>query len=74
MKRVNTDFGLDGYQMPDSKAYLNIKRVAAFSKSTSQNDFISQVQKAKAWMPGFKYDVAKPLGNVRKNGFLKGKR
>ena len=74
MKRVNTDFGLEGYTRPDNKGHLNIRRSTVFSKGKGELDFVTQQQKAKAWVPGFIYEVAKPLGNVKKNAFLKGKR
>ena len=52
MKHINTDFGIEGYYTPDNLGHLNIKRVAGFSKNKGNDDFISQVQKLKKFMPG----------------------
>lgn len=60
--------------MPDNKGYLNIHRSTVIAKGKGELDFVTQHQKAKAWVPGFIYEVAKPLGNVKKNAFLKGRR
>lgn len=74
MKHVNTDFGIEGYEIPTNKSYLNIKRAAGFSKGKADDDFISRAQKEKKWVPGAKYDVDLTWGEPTKNKFLKSRK
>lgn len=74
MKHVNTDFGIDGYEIPSNKSYLNIKRAAGFSKNKTEDDFISRAMKDKKWVPGAKYDLPLPWGDPAKGKWLKSRK
>ena len=75
MKHINTDFGIEGYYTPDNLGHLNIKRVAGFSKNKGNDDFISQVQKLKKFMPGpEKYELSGSMIDKKKHAFMKSRR